>query len=68
MARGEAEDAECDFCGTTLTEQLHAFCDYTVIVEAICETVDSIALADFLLMNAAPKSRRRRREVLPAFA
>ena len=56
MARGEAEDAERVFCGTTPTEQLRAFCDYTVIVEAICETADSTAQAHFLLMNAAPKS------------
>jgi hypothetical protein len=38
MVRGETEDTECVLCGTTSTEQLHAFGDYTVIVEAICET------------------------------
>ena len=40
------------FYGTTPTEQLHAFWDI-VIVEAIQDTADSTALADFLLKDAS---------------
>jgi hypothetical protein len=46
------------FYGTTPTEQLHAFWD-AVIVEAIHNTGDPAALADFLLRNAGAEERTK---------